>query len=155
MRVQNINNQQSFEARASFTPFMAPRSLRTLITPKLWKDTREFNLTVRLDETEIHPLIDNLLSLARQGKIKRSKQVIVPRNPYAEANVFELSGDTIVLYSKPTLPSKSASRIDIEHTADGDKGTTSIFQCKYFGLLGRQKDHAFDALAKALKVLPE
>lgn len=172
MRVQNINNQQSFKANACFIPPDAPMNLRRLCTTESFKrsiraarffledvaaEMKEVDLLEKIDmrkQLNAGDIIKNLLSAIKQGNIKHSKQVIVPPRYYTEARAFELNGDTLVLYSKPNHYDHSvgsSSKIVIEHVEDGlDKGTTHIFR-EY----PERIDKEFDALAKALNELSE
>lgn len=154
MRVQNNFNQQSFQARAWFKPPAIPVNLRKLMTykPREAVNLANLDLTTHIDPGSI---VENLRIAAQRGEIKRSKKIIVPQAPYTEAKVFELNGDTVILYSnsaEPVTLQNPKSRVDIEHGADGNQGITQIFHSKYFP---RAKDLAFDSLARALNELPE
>lgn len=175
MRVQNINNQQSFKANACFIPRTAPMNLRRLSTSegflkamkKLAKETRgkmsetdvlkEIRLVQALDA---RVLLENLHLAIRKGKIKRSSQAVVPPKYYTKVDVFELklgkdkTGDKLVLCSKPDFFDGSvgaSSIIKIEHVANGYEGTTHIERNNFT----TEIDPEFDALAEALNKLPK
>lgn len=166
MRVQSIENQQSFAASACFQP-LAPINLRRLITPEIILNARKkthsigaMRETDLLEELKIgqllnvDDLLENLQLAVNRGHVKRSSQLIVPPRYYTEARAFELNGDTLVLYSKPNFYDGSvgaASKIEIEHVANGFEGTTHIVRNYSF----TEEDEDFDALAKALNELSE
>lgn len=154
MRVQNNVNQQSFQARAWFKSPAVPENFRKLITHKPKEATHLANLDLTT-HVDANCVVDNLIFAAKRGEITRSKKIIIPQAPFTEARVFELSGDTVVLYSKPSKFPKSKqllAKVDIEHGEDGNKGITQIFKCKYFPIA---KDPVFDTLARTLNELPE
>jgi len=159
MRIQSIDNQPSFKAHANFIP-VVPKNVRRLIMPKRLKETlgpmNDLYLRERLDARCI---MENLHQAIHKGEIKRSLQVIVPPQFYTDARVFELNGDTLVLYSKPNFYNGStdaSSEIKIEHVAEGLEGTTHIVRNHvHDSYAGINEDPEFDALASALKQLPE
>lgn len=174
MRVQNVNNQQSFNANACFNP-PVPMNLRRLITSErflkgmkmLAKETpgemteADVLKEIRLSQTlDVRAILENLHLAISKGKVKRSSQTVAPAKYYTQVDVFELTlgkgktADKLALFSKPDFfdgAVGASSIIKIEHVANGPEGTTLIERNNFT----TEIDPEFDALAKALNELPE
>lgn len=147
MQVQKVNNQQSFGANANFRPAIS-NNCRMLL-----ERYGKFRSEAYIQPFDADTLIEELIDLAGTGKIKPTKQVIVPQKHarhYTEFKTYDLDGDTMVIYTKPNFSTGqvgSSAIIDIEHSVAGYQGTTTISR-EY-----PRKDEMFDALAERLNEL--
>lgn len=147
MKIQAIKNQQTFTANAQFRP-IAPKKLRGFLG--LFGDFATERTSFFKNDTD--RIICSLQDEVKQGNIKRSSKMVDTDQfkYYQDKKVFEMNGDTVILFNKPVNPQSAPSAIYIAHEAEGKQGSTEIF--RYYLT---SEDTEYDKLSKMLNELQE
>lgn len=147
MKVQQVNNQQSFGATGRFFPARLPESFETLLKPEIPVSTfRDFSKS--LDCVHVGRVLHNLLEAIKAGKVARSeKDIVFIPQVYKERSRFELNGDVITLGTKPfSNELLKSSTILIGHGENGKGGMIAIHR----DLSAKPEDIEFNTVANAL-----
>lgn len=149
MKVQQVNNQQTFKASGKLFPKI-PESFEKLFNLPGVNDFSDVASDLSL--MQVRAVLYNLREGARTGEIKRClKDIVLPSSGYKETANFETSGNVITLYSKPVNPvvSRKSSAIIIGNGEKGSGGMIGIYRDSS----KLPEDLEFDEVANALNAI--
>jgi len=140
MKLQQINNQQSFKANARYVPTVS-KTFRKLAG--ISKDEPLGITILGMDAT--YSVFYHLREAIRTRNLKRSlRGTAFGEFAHKEKQFFVLGEDTLILKN----PEKKSAEIHIKHGKNGVEGTTIITKDP-----NHQYDRDFDDLANALNAL--
>lgn len=138
MKLQNVGNQQSFEAQAHFFP-SRPRNLGGLVFP------RDLKRTI-FNEFDTDRLLQSLAWKVERREILIGADNIEPSQGYRKQLFFTLdTGDTLELSQDAERADMQPSMISIRHGENGQEGQTIIFRW-----YSHCEDKIYDKLATSL-----
>jgi len=141
MKLQQVNNQQSFKANVRYVPTVSKTFIKLA---GISKDERIGITILGMDATD--SVFYHLKEAIRTRNLKRSLRggTAFPEFANKKQQLFELGKDTLILKN----PKKKSAEIHIKHGENGVEGTTIITKD-----LNHQHDREFDDLANALNAL--